>query len=791
MVEKTTITAQKSLLRLPDGTYVIPYTNTSGAFEVCDIGQSLFVDETKGTRRLLNGQLVEINKNNKEFLNRLKSLQISHPQLFCTESEWNSTASKSYFGQVGKFVLNPEEYSHYTYNVTEVGNLTKENGVVSGFSANNYMLINQIPTEVSTFEIVFKTNTGLNSSRKYTSVCGQETGNYTTPQITGTVPNIGAGISIDGSTWPSGNTTVELADNTDYWFKVEWNGTNRIFSISTNGVEYNIISDIEQPAITWTAQLAIGIDYDTDDENKFWAGSIDLNESYININGERWWDGVTISTQPATVRLPKITYLCGQLSIDKLGDFDGGRFLVKKYKSGTSWYNIYSDGWCEQGGQVAINSNGQAVGLLLTMTDANYFVSGNGLAAARYASCHSKTTTQFSVYTGDDSSFNSGTICWEVKGYMAKPNGTSYNVDNNIGYHVQYPYFIQIAREQQTTSIRNEWEQINPHTLFEYKYSYNPLNNASWLISHMQQNSKALYPTAYEALCVELNDSIQTNETVSLPSGGKYTKHMQTIYFDKSKLVISGNPNISLNGLMSYSDTEDYVKLNVSNALSNATNYTLKLRFKFAPNTVIFSTSTSVTPNGIMVRCVGNNIETNISLLNQEWDYTITSEATFTHGEWYDIKLSFNIDNGYKFEISSNLGMTYSLLWTLDELNRLTPESNYLLFGSTYNMHGSAIDLKTIQFIHDGVIINCNKQDNIVWDKAEHSATEEGYDTKFIVDKTKGTFRLPLLVDRELNNGEDIYFYVGSTAQNSSLIDVGRLTEQFMILKAEVEKLKG
>ena len=39
--------------------------------EICDIGMALYVDETKGLRRYLNGQIVDINTNTQAFLNRL------------------------------------------------------------------------------------------------------------------------------------------------------------------------------------------------------------------------------------------------------------------------------------------------------------------------------------------------------------------------------------------------------------------------------------------------------------------------------------------------------------------------------------------------------------------------------------------------------------------------------------------------------------------------------------------------------------------------------------------------
>lgn len=74
--------------------------------ELCDIGMALYVDETKGLRRYLNGQIVDINANTQAFLNRLKQITTLHPSLLCTEEEWQTAKTMSAFGQVGKFVFN-------------------------------------------------------------------------------------------------------------------------------------------------------------------------------------------------------------------------------------------------------------------------------------------------------------------------------------------------------------------------------------------------------------------------------------------------------------------------------------------------------------------------------------------------------------------------------------------------------------------------------------------------------------------------------------------------------------
>ena len=79
---------------------------TGGGLEVCDIGMALYVDETKGLRRYLNGQIVDINTNTQAFLNRLLKIKDTNPDYFTTEENWQAEALLNLDGCVYKFVLN-------------------------------------------------------------------------------------------------------------------------------------------------------------------------------------------------------------------------------------------------------------------------------------------------------------------------------------------------------------------------------------------------------------------------------------------------------------------------------------------------------------------------------------------------------------------------------------------------------------------------------------------------------------------------------------------------------------
>ena len=81
----------------------------SAGLDVCDIGMSLYIDETKGLRRWLNGQIVVINQNTQGFLTRLKKIVALYPSLLTTEENWQAAKTLSDYGQVGKFVFNYAE----------------------------------------------------------------------------------------------------------------------------------------------------------------------------------------------------------------------------------------------------------------------------------------------------------------------------------------------------------------------------------------------------------------------------------------------------------------------------------------------------------------------------------------------------------------------------------------------------------------------------------------------------------------------------------------------------------
>lgn len=543
----TDIQLKKALFKLPNGTYIAPYTDCKGALEVCDIGMSLFVDETQGLRRYLNGQIVERNNNTEEFFTRLQQITTLYPSLLCTEEEWQAAKTLSAFGQVGKFVFN--------------------------YSGDNIISV-RIPAIVNVQGLFDLQNLGMT--------------------VRESLPN---------------HTHYGYAPNND------------VDNSNSQGFPYGNIHR----------------SYRTNDRN----GSM-------------------------------------------------------------------------------------------------------------------RTTLQMSYASSSNSIYKDNAPVQQEA--------------------IQFPYFIQIAQGQYTMkTIRNDWEINNPYTIFDAKQSQYPLNNASWLKSLGQWNEKSVYTYAYEALLVELNNSIETNTTVDLPSGGKYTKHLQTVNFDVNKVNKVKFPVIE-EGILTPTDT-DYVQLKIGgNVLTTAKNWQLDLLCQISSNYII---ATDYSSDYIPFAINKNTLIINNSL---------NTFNTIADG-WKYIRVKYNDSTGYEVYTSDD-GTAFDLITNVEKVDKIDYAGNNL------NLKGTPVNLHTVQFKYDlgngieHLVTTGVEYKSVVWNKTEHTTSEADYAYNFIVDVVNESFRLPLY-DKVFNNPyADLYYFIGDTLQNTSLIDLGRISESVTVNKSEIEKLR-
>lgn len=134
---------------------------------------------------------------------------------------------------------------------------------------------------------------------------------------------------------PTANTNAVAAGHTD--------GVGKTFSFKASHSSdiYGNSNTVQPQSIKVLYYIVITTSTKTDIQ-------VDIDEIATDLNGKAYTD---LSNVPSSKGI-----------------------LTESYVNGTSWYRIYSDGWCEQGG-VDTNSSDHYVSLLKPFLNANYVVS--------------------------------------------------------------------------------------------------------------------------------------------------------------------------------------------------------------------------------------------------------------------------------------------------------------------------------------------------------------------------------------------------------------------------------
>ena len=190
-----------------------------------------------------------------------------------------------------------KQITFYPYNnFTIVGspNLNTYTGYVNGFSVNNRLQLTNRPTyasgTISSFEFMFKVHTPetftpngrlLNDFNSYDDVKLEV-------YSTGMAFNYGASATYIYS------NSLSISSNTDYWIRAIYNNGIMSLDYSTDGVNYSVassreISSSEIKILSSTFDIGARY-YGNQDPGCTWAGSIDLSQTYIKINGEYYWN---------------------------------------------------------------------------------------------------------------------------------------------------------------------------------------------------------------------------------------------------------------------------------------------------------------------------------------------------------------------------------------------------------------------------------------------------------------------------------------------------------------------
>ena len=188
-----------------------------------------------------------------------------------------------------------------TANYSVIGTISvNDQHEATGFSTSNYIYLTNMQTystgTITSLEMIFKIHTPV--SGNWTSNGRIINGSAAYDDFALDVNSERAQftfINSDTSTDKFLQLASNLSNDTDYWLKVTYDGTDLKGFYSTNGVDYTQTDSIARSSSELYLKAGYSIGARSYDHVNIcvWNGSIDLSESYIKVNGSNWWQPYT------------------------------------------------------------------------------------------------------------------------------------------------------------------------------------------------------------------------------------------------------------------------------------------------------------------------------------------------------------------------------------------------------------------------------------------------------------------------------------------------------------------
>lgn len=412
------------------------------------------------------------------------------------------------------------KYEYKDSNVTLEGAVTESNGVIQGFFGKVSYATFPAISPTTSFELVIKHRTPLlgttlsqiesNTSNKGIVLRNV---NASTGQV-----NIWVGT---GSAWTISNvnTNCPMVVGVWNWHKIAWDGTTLTVSVSQDGINYT--TGLSQalalaPNFSDTVNQLGGTERE---EYAYVNGEIDLNECYLDIDGERYWTGVNKYKYYENTSGKKFYDIADKTDIDTVFDKTHSawlygidetnnrvflprnieRKLVKSQEpTGAlkAWYNLYSDGWCEQGALVsAVDANwrDRKISFVIPFNNIGYdlHIQTAHTTNTDASPINEKTETYFGC-----KAYNStGNATWSAAGY------TDFTTPD-------YRYMVvgSNAPQSQTIEALDITSSENDTVPLGYCVYQNgeAQSNPAWLKSNGMWHTKIQYPTFYSYLMANI-----------------------------------------------------------------------------------------------------------------------------------------------------------------------------------------------------------------------------------------------------------------------------------------------
>lgn len=404
----------------------------SGGLELLDITFApLGIDESKNKRRYLNGQVL-IQEQFPAFTAAVKARMSTMANAFTTETNWQAEKTNSKLGQCGKFVID------------DTAGTIRLPCVINAQGLTNLALIGGIKSE-------------------------------SLPNITGVV-----GFSDARTDYISGAFTARSIGvlNSAY------SGTSQQyvadFSASSSSSTYQNNAPVQQEAVQYPYCIVVNTGAEEAERpinnyqvnnvysygmSQYYKGTMN-NNSWLKSAGQ-WNDGTVYTGMYNWLLEQRNAGVSGfAFSTDRYTDYDfvvnqtdqtfrlpliAERILVAKKEATTtkdqSWYNLYSDGWLEQGGLGPSGTGNKTITLYKPYSKANYTIIQTPYSASGAGSYSSaiKSQTNTSFVLAVESNYDVG-FCWTTCGYTDTAQNTGWNLYYYIGDTLQNAQLINVAR---------------------------------------------------------------------------------------------------------------------------------------------------------------------------------------------------------------------------------------------------------------------------------------------------------------------------------------------------------
>ena len=192
------------------------------------------------------------------------------------------------------------------YTAVDGGNIHIENGIVSGFSVDDYLETSQTLSFSTQQKIEIATKITTGDTVSLSGIIGPRYGNSTFGiYLQGNKPSTMFYYNNGQQAKNNYNTSsVSLNTNTTYYLKAIYdiqNVTSTIM-VSIDGINYTSNTKTLNDFASWYTWIDNNTYRIGNTQSGAFAGSIDLNETYIKVNGVTWFNGKQTATTPVWTR---------------------------------------------------------------------------------------------------------------------------------------------------------------------------------------------------------------------------------------------------------------------------------------------------------------------------------------------------------------------------------------------------------------------------------------------------------------------------------------------------------